>query len=66
MQLHLPNMPEQITKSESKILDYIYNNTDEFLFSSIGAVSKKLGVSGTTISRFVLQTRACQKDRQQK
>ncbi len=53
MQLHLPNMPEQITKSESKILDYIYNNTDEFLFSSIGAVSKKLGVSGTTISRFV-------------
>lgn len=53
MTLQLPNMPEQITKSEAKILDYILNNTDEFLFSSIGAVSSRLGVSGPTISRFV-------------
>lgn len=53
MQLHFPHMPEQITKSESKILDYISNNTDEFLFSSIGTVSRRLGISGATISRFV-------------
>lgn len=52
MQLQLPHMPEQITKSESKILDYISNNADEFLFSSIGKMSRKLGVSVTTISRF--------------
>lgn len=52
MQLQLPHMPEQITKSESKILDYISNNADEFLFSSIGKMSRKLDVSVTTISRF--------------
>lgn len=53
MTLQFPQMPEQITKSESRILDYISNNPDEFLLSSIGAVGKKLDVSGTTISRFV-------------
>ncbi len=53
MTLHFPNMPEQITKSEVKILDYILNNTDEFLFSSIGTVSRRLGISEATISRFV-------------
>lgn len=53
MTLQFPQMPEQITKSESRILDYISNNTEEFLLSSIGAVGKRLDVSGTTISRFV-------------
>ena len=53
MTLKFPNMPEQITKSESVILDYITNNPEEFLFSSIGEVGKKLDVSVTTISRFV-------------
>ncbi len=52
MTLTFPCMPEQITKSESKIMDYISNNPEEFLFASIGTVGRRLGVSGTTISRF--------------
>ena len=53
MTLQFPRMPEQITKAESRILDYISNNPEEFLLSSIGEVGEKLDVSGTTISRFV-------------
>ena len=53
MTLQFPRMPEQITKTESRILDYISNNPEEFLLSSIGEVGEKLDVSGTTISRFV-------------
>ena len=53
MTLQFPQMPEQITKAESRILDYISNNPEEFLLSSIGEVGEKLDVSGTTISRFV-------------
>ena len=53
MTLQFPRMPEQITKVESRILDYISNNPEEFLLSSIGEVGEKLDVSGTTISRFV-------------
>lgn len=53
MTMNFPRMPEQMTKSESVILDYISGNPEEFLFSSIGEVGKKLGVSVTTISRFV-------------
>lgn len=41
-------VPEQITKAESRILDYISNNPEEFLLSSIGEVGEKLDVSGTT------------------
>ncbi len=52
MTLQFPQMPDQMTKSESRILDYISNNPEEFLLSSIGEVGEKLGVSGTTISRF--------------
>ncbi len=52
MTLKFPVMPEQITKSESRILDYISNNTEKFLFASIGTVGRRIGVSGTTISRF--------------
>ena len=51
MTLQFPQMPEQITKAESRILDYISNNPEEFLLSSIGEVGEKLDVSGTTISR---------------
>ena len=53
MTLQFPRMPEQITKAESRILDYISNNPEEFLLSSIGEVGEKLDISGTTISRFV-------------
>ena len=52
MTIQFPHMPEQITRSEAEIIDYISNNPREFLQDSIGAVSRKLGVSGTTLSRF--------------
>ena len=44
MTLQFPQMPDQMTKSESRILDYISNNPEEFLLSSIGEVGEKLGV----------------------
>lgn len=52
MAIQFPHMPEQITRLEAEIIDYISNNPREFLPDSIGAVSQKLGVSGTTLSRF--------------
>ena len=52
MTIQFPHMPEQVTRSEAEIIDYISNNPREFLQDSIGAVSRKLGVSGTTLSRF--------------
>ncbi len=53
MQLRFPNMPEQITKADAKILEYISNNTEAFLFSSIGKFAAQLGISEATVSRFV-------------
>ena len=53
MQIQFPNMPEQFTRADSMILDYISSNTEEFLFSSIGQLAKRLQVSEATISRFV-------------
>ena len=41
MTLQFPRMPEQITKAESRILDYISNNPEEFLLSSIGGSGEK-------------------------
>lgn len=52
MTIQYPAMPDQLTKSEGEILDYISANPREFLQGSIGDVGKKLGVSGTTLSRF--------------
>ena len=52
MNIQFPHMPEQITRSEAEIINYISNNPREFLQDSIGAVSQRLGVSGTTLSRF--------------
>lgn len=52
MTIQYPAMPDQLTKSEAEILDYISANPREFLQGSIGDVGKKLGVSGTTLSRF--------------
>lgn len=53
MQLQFPQMPHQITKAESKILDYISTNTEAFLFAPIGQLAKQLDVSDATVSRFV-------------
>jgi DNA-binding MurR/RpiR family transcriptional regulator len=52
MQLSFPDMPHQITKAEARILDYISNHTETFLFSSIGQLAKQLDVSDATVSRF--------------
>ena len=52
MTIQYPAMPDQLTKSEGEILDYISAKPREFLQGSIGDVGKKLGVSGTTLSRF--------------
>ena len=49
MNIQFPHMPEQITRSEAEIIDYISNNPREFLQDSIGAVSQKLGVSGLSL-----------------
>ena len=49
MTLQFPQMPEQITKAESLILDYISNNPEEFLLSSIVEVGAPLDVSGMII-----------------
>lgn len=43
MAIQFPRMPEQITRSEAEIIDYISNNPREFLPDPIGAVSQKLG-----------------------
>ena len=53
MQLRFPRMPEQLTRADALILDYISNNTEGFLFSSIGQLARALGLSEATISRFV-------------
>ena len=53
MQLQFPNMSEQFTKADRKIIEYITNNTEMFLFSSIGEFAKQLDLSEATVSRFV-------------
>jgi DNA-binding MurR/RpiR family transcriptional regulator len=41
------------TKTEKKIIDYIYQNISVIPFLSIGQLSEKLGVSDASLSRFV-------------
>ena len=52
MELCLAVSPGELTRAEQKILDYINTNTDAFLFSSIGQLSRRLGLSDATVSRF--------------
>lgn len=52
MTLSLSVPPDQLTKSEQRILDFINTNAETFLFLSIGQLAEKLGVSDATISRF--------------
>ncbi len=52
MELCLAVSPGELTRAEQKILDYINTNTDAFLFSSIGQLSQRLGLSDATVSRF--------------
>ena len=52
MELSLAVSPGELTRAEQKILDYINTNTDAFLFSSIGQLAQRLGLSDATVSRF--------------
>ena len=52
MELCLAVSPGELTRAEQKILDYINTNTDAFLFSSIGQLARRLGLSDATVSRF--------------
>lgn len=52
MELSLAISPGELTRAEQKILDYINTNTDAFLFSSIGQLAQRLGLSDATVSRF--------------
>lgn len=53
MTLRFLNMTQQLTKAESRILDYITNNTETFLFMSIGQLARDNDTSEATVSRFV-------------
>jgi DNA-binding MurR/RpiR family transcriptional regulator len=52
MQLEFPITPDDLTKAEQKIIEYIYNHTDAFLFMTIGQLSEQLDLSDATLSRF--------------
>lgn len=52
MEWLMPDEDSKYTKSDLKIMDFIENYTDEFLFMSIGQLAKRLNMSEATISRF--------------
>lgn len=52
MEWLMPDEDSKYTKSDMKIRDFIENNTEEFLFMSIGQLAKRLEMSEATISRF--------------
>lgn len=52
MTLRFPSMPEQLTKTETRILEYIAQNTESFLFAPIGQMARQLGISEATIFPF--------------
>lgn len=41
----MPDEDSKYTKSDLKIMDFIENYTDEFLFMSIGQLAKRLDMS---------------------
>lgn len=53
MEWLMPDEDSKYTKSDLKIMDFIENHTEEFLFTSIGQLAKQLEMSEATISRFV-------------
>lgn len=52
MKLQFPQMPDKLTQTESRILDYVEGHREEVLFMTIGQLSARIGVSEATISRF--------------
>ncbi|MEF2795307.1 MAG: MurR/RpiR family transcriptional regulator, partial [Hydrogeniiclostridium sp.] len=53
MQLQFPTGSNHLTKADARILDYISQNTEEFLFLSIGQLANRLQLADATVSRFV-------------
>ena len=51
MEWLMPDEDSKYTKSDLKIMDFIENYTDEFLFMSIGQLAERLGMSEATVSR---------------
>lgn len=56
MVLALPESEKKYTRSEERILEFIEEFTDEFLFMSIGQLAQRLEISEATISRFARHT----------
>ena len=52
MELQRSVPPEELTRAEQKILDFINTNTDSFLFLTIGQLAQRLDLSDATVSRF--------------
>lgn len=52
MCLTFPRMPENLTATESAVLEYISAHRDEFLFMTIGQLAAALRVSEASVSRF--------------
>ena len=46
------NPKRRYTRSDKKILEFIEESTEEFLFMSIGQLAERLEMSEATISRF--------------
>ena len=52
MVLAIPESEGRYTRSDKKILEFIEESTEEFLFMSIGQLAERLEMSEATISRF--------------
>ncbi len=52
MRLNFPGKSDRLTNTEQKILEFIEENREEFLFMSIGQVAVQMEVSEATVSRF--------------
>ncbi len=52
MRLQFPEMSGKLTDTEQKILEFIEENREEFLFMTIGQLAEQMRVSEATVSRF--------------
>ena len=53
MKLQFPQMPDKLTQTDSRILEYVEGHREEVMFLSIGQLAAQIAVSEATISRFV-------------
>lgn len=52
MRLQFPKISGKLTDTEQRLLEYIEENREEFLFMTIGQLAEQMGVSEATVSRF--------------